>query len=252
MFKFALVAGASAMKLNGNTTANATHSTLPYGQTDYGVKAGESQHASTMAWANEKWAAQQAGVNGQASDDKWRNNGPKAAWGQAPDPQPPKIAFAQKNVTGNATYSGDYGVAAGVEEHAITMGKAQEREDIRVKKIKAQEQANAAKNGFAQLNDPHCSWVSHLNTTTDYGVAVGSTYHTETMTWNEMKEKERQAAIKAQADSDVWRKSDPGPYAPFPNCNAEVENPSKVGNVPAPKSPERPDLAPQAPTAAKK
>ena len=144
MFKFALVASASALKLNGNATGNATAQTLPYGQTDYGVKAGVDQHASTMAWANEKWAAQNAGVNGQQDSDKWRNTGPKAAWGQAADPQPPKIAFAQ------------------------------------------------AQGG------PSCNWVSGLNTTTDYGVAVGSTYHTETMNWNDMKEKERQAAVEAQ------------------------------------------------------
>merc|ERR1719329_1562185 len=37
MFKFALVATASAIKLIDNSTRNATAQTLPYGQTDYGV-----------------------------------------------------------------------------------------------------------------------------------------------------------------------------------------------------------------------
>merc|ERR1719276_201601 len=99
MFKFALVATASAIKLSDNSTRNATAQTLPYGQTDYGVAAGSAQHAGTMDWANEKWAAQNAGVQGQQSSDAWRNTGPKAAWGNAPDPQPPKIAFSQKNAT---------------------------------------------------------------------------------------------------------------------------------------------------------
>merc|ERR1712127_727452 len=97
------------------------------GQTDYGVKGGVDQHASTMAWANEKWAAQNAGVNGQQSSDAWRNTGPKAAWGQAADPQPPKIAFSQKNATTLPYGQTDYGVAGGIAYHETTMGLANER-----------------------------------------------------------------------------------------------------------------------------
>ena len=197
MFKFTLIAGASALRLQGNATGNATASTLPYGQTDYGVAGGVAGHAETMDQAN-IWEKQRvAAVNGQQSGDAWRNTGLKAKWGQGQTPEMPKIAFAQSAAAG-----------------------------------------------------PDCSWVSHLNTTTDYGVAWGSTQHTVTMNWNDMKEKERRAAIDAQQASDVWRHSTPGPYGPYPNCNAEKENAAKVGNVPAPKSPERPDQAPHAPTAA--
>ena len=57
--------------------------TLPYGQTDYGVAAGSAQHADTMAWANEKWAAQQAGVKSQADSDVWRGKGLKTKWESA-------------------------------------------------------------------------------------------------------------------------------------------------------------------------
>ena len=83
MYKFALVATASALSLNGNATGNATASTLPYGQTDYGVAAGVSQHAGTMDLANERWARQNAGVSGQQESDTWRKTGLKTKWESA-------------------------------------------------------------------------------------------------------------------------------------------------------------------------
>ena len=60
---------------------NAT--TLPYGQTDYGVAAGVSQHAGTMDLANERWARQNAGVQGQQESDVWRGKGLKTKWESA-------------------------------------------------------------------------------------------------------------------------------------------------------------------------
>ena len=128
-----------------------------------------------------------------------------------------------RNATTNATRYGttDFGVAEGEIQHGETIGKWSEREDIRVAGIKAQQRANDAKNKLAQTEGPVCSWVSHLNTTTDYGVGGGVHQHGETMNWNDMKEKERAAAVKAQQDSDVWRKSNPGPYPDFPNCAAQ-------------------------------
>ena len=47
---------------------------------------------------------------------------------------------------GNVTYSGDYGKAEGVEQHAVTTGKWEEREKIRISAIKGQEKRNDAKN----------------------------------------------------------------------------------------------------------
>ena len=156
MYKFALVATASALSLNGNATGNATASTLPYGQTDYGVAGGVTYHSETMGLANERWARQNAGVQGQAASDVWRNKGLKAAWGTAPDPQPPKIAFATANVTANATVVSAACITSFCNAHS---------------------------------QDPHCSWVSHLNTTTDYGVSGGAWEHEhDTMKWNNMKE----------------------------------------------------------------
>ena len=77
MYRFALVATASAITLNKNAT------TLPYGQTDYGVAAGVSQHAGTMDLANERWARQNAGVQGQQESDVWRGKGLKTKWESA-------------------------------------------------------------------------------------------------------------------------------------------------------------------------
>merc|ERR1712086_799880 len=135
MYKFALVATASALSLNGNATGNATASTLPYGQTDYGVAGGVTYHSETMGLANERWARQNAGVQGQQASDVWRNTGPKAAWGEAPNPQPPKIAFSQRETEpwsqrrdGHLPYGQtDYGVKAGSAQHEDTMDWANQK-----------------------------------------------------------------------------------------------------------------------------
>jgi hypothetical protein len=102
--------------------------TLPYGQTDYGVAGGIAYHSETMGLANERWARQNAGVQGQQDSDVWRNKGLKAAWGQGQTPEVPKIAFAQKNTEpGSQHYGGhlpygqtDYGAAEGASMHAAT------------------------------------------------------------------------------------------------------------------------------------
>ena len=49
---------------------------------DYGDPAAISaQHAWTMGLSNDIWAAQNAGVQGQAASDVWRGQGAKIAWG---------------------------------------------------------------------------------------------------------------------------------------------------------------------------
>ena len=127
MFKFALVATAQAITLSGNSTGNATAQTLPYGQTDYGVAGGVTYHSETMGLANERWARQNADVQGQQASDVWRNTGSKAKWGQGQSPEVPKIAFSQKNATTLPYGQTDYGVAGGVTYHGETMGLANER-----------------------------------------------------------------------------------------------------------------------------
>ena len=65
---------------------------------------------------------------------------------------------------------------------------------------------------------PTCSWVSKLDTSTDYGVAGGVAQHADTMNWNDRMETERKKTVTDQQASDVWRASTPGPYGPYPNC----------------------------------
>jgi len=87
----------SQANTTANATANTTKSTLPYGQTDYGVAGGVEQSKKNMGWADEINARQVAGVQGQQASDVWRATGTKAGWGMdnGPQPNPPKIA-AQK------------------------------------------------------------------------------------------------------------------------------------------------------------
>ena len=92
MFKFALLATVSALTLK-NTTKSPIYPEYPADV----VHQAAGMHNGTMAWADGKWAAQNAGVSGQQGDDVWRNNGPKAAWGQAPNPQPPHLGHSATN-----------------------------------------------------------------------------------------------------------------------------------------------------------
>jgi len=71
-------------------------------------------------------------------------------------------------------------------------------------------------NRYAQQQDPKCSWVSKLDTTTDYGVAGGSAQHEVTKGWYEMKEAERAGNVKAE--QAAWKPTNPGPHADYPNC----------------------------------
>ena len=143
MFKFALIATVSAVQLSKET--------LPYGQTDYGVAAGSTQHEGTMAWANARWAEQNAGVSGQQSGDVWRGQGLKAAWGDAPNPQLPKIAFSQKSTLPYGQT--DYGVAGGVGMHAGTMDWANAREAERTAGVNGQQSSDVWRN-----TGPKAAW----------------------------------------------------------------------------------------------
>ena len=58
-------------------------STLPYGQTDYGVADGVKQSEKNMGWAGEINARQVAGVQGQQESDEWRKTGLKTKWEKA-------------------------------------------------------------------------------------------------------------------------------------------------------------------------
>ena len=72
MFKFLLIASVSCVNLVKE---------VPH---DYGDPVAiAAQHKYTMDWANDKLAAQQAGVNGQQASDVWRGQGAKIAWESA-------------------------------------------------------------------------------------------------------------------------------------------------------------------------